>query len=304
MNLPSVLTLLAYFIMSSLYGQSLSVEETVDYINKTLDSRESIGMYEQIGVSFDGKITINQYYSKGGKLFTTHEMYFDEVSFGAVTSGQGMSVVVGCISEKGAYNLFQPSCISCSGNCYGNNNASPSTWIKGDDKRQIERLANSFKYLQSIMEQDSRFDSTDYDPFSNDMQDNLISRTNTGTANLRRNGGVFMGEVSINGIVETFVIDSGASDVTINSLLEEKLIQSGKLSKGDYLSPAFYKLADGSVISCRRFKAEKVILGGIAASDVIVSVGNQSSVLLLGKSFLDLFSSWTIDNSTHTLKVK
>ena len=48
----------------------------------------------------------------------------------------------------------------------------------------------------------------------------------------------------------------------------------------------------------------KLKVGNFTVKNLIISVGDENSPLLLGKNFLDKFETWTIDNSKKTIKLK
>lgn len=101
-----------------------------------------------------------------------------------------------------------------------------------------------------------------------------------------------------------FILDSGASDVIINSDFERDLIFDGLVSKSDYMTDKLYQLANGEQVNCRRFKLKSMQLGGYTLNNVVVAIMDRKDVtFLLGKSALDKFSNWSINNENSTLKL-
>ena len=122
---------------------------------------------------------------------------------------------------------------------------------------------------------------------------------------MHRHGDTFLVPVSINNAMTlSFMIDSGASDVSISSDVMEKLIQSGSLSKSDFLGRQTYHLADGSDVSSETFRIHVLRIGDREVRDVLGSVSNDQNTLLLGQSFLSRFRSWSVDNQRQVLLLK
>jgi hypothetical protein len=122
---------------------------------------------------------------------------------------------------------------------------------------------------------------------------------------LRRKGGTFDVPVTINDTVTVpFAIDSGSSDVSVSADVLQKLIQSGTVSKADFLGKQTYHLADGSRVSSDTFRIHSLKVGDREVRDVIGSVTNDADSLLLGQSFLTRFRSWSIDNQRGVLLLR
>lgn len=119
---------------------------------------------------------------------------------------------------------------------------------------------------------------------------------------LEKDAGVFVVPVFINNaIILKFVIDSGASDVSIPADVVMTLIRTGTLDKRDFIGSVKYSLADGSTMPSTRFRIRSLKVGNKVVENVIGSVAPVQGSLLLGQSFLSRFKSWSIDNNTHEL---
>ena len=114
-------------------------------------------------------------------------------------------------------------------------------------------------------------------------------------------GSVFILTVALGNSKKQFILDSGAGEVTISSELERSLIASGYIKGSDFLVSGLYQIADGSIILCKRVLLKNISVCGINVKNVAACVGGSSAPLLLGRSFLDKFRKWSIDNSTSTL---
>ena len=119
---------------------------------------------------------------------------------------------------------------------------------------------------------------------------------------LQNNQGVFKVPVVINNsITLAFLIDSGASDVTIPADVFGTLIRAGTITQADFLGTQTYVLADGSKVSSQTFRIRTLKVGGYELHDVTASVADIRGELLLGQSFLSRFKRWSINNSRQTL---
>lgn len=100
-----------------------------------------------------------------------------------------------------------------------------------------------------------------------------------------------------------FLFDSGASDIMISSGLERELTRSGSI--GGYLDSLSYEMANGDIIQCRRALVNGIRLGGFSVDSAVVAVYDGDIDYLLGKSFLDKFTSWSfIENGEKLVLVR
>ena len=121
---------------------------------------------------------------------------------------------------------------------------------------------------------------------------------------LTREHGAFVLPVVMNGrITRNFMIDSGASDVTISAEVLAALTRTGTIATTDYLDSQVYQLADGSKTRTQRVRIRSLRVGGVELKDVIVSVAPHADLLLLGQSFLGRLQSWAIDNQRHLFAI-
>jgi predicted aspartyl protease len=121
-------------------------------------------------------------------------------------------------------------------------------------------------------------------------------------AKLSKQGSVYIVPVLINGTITLdFVLDSGASDVTVPADVVLTLMRTGSIKKKDFIGRQKYRLADGSTITSRIFKIRSLKVGDVTVNNVRGSVAGVEGSLLLGQSFLNKFKSWSIDNARQEL---
>jgi clan AA aspartic protease (TIGR02281 family) len=120
-----------------------------------------------------------------------------------------------------------------------------------------------------------------------------------------RSGGTYGVPVLINkAITLDFVLDSGASDVSIPSDVFGTLVRTGTITKDDIIGSDTYTLADGSRKKSTTFRIRSLKVGPVTLENVKGSVAEDTGPLLLGMSFLSRFKSWSVDNERHVLILK
>jgi clan AA aspartic protease (TIGR02281 family) len=114
--------------------------------------------------------------------------------------------------------------------------------------------------------------------------------------------GIYVVPVLINdAITLDFVVDSGATDVSIPADVVMTLMRTGTLAKSDFLGEKTYVLADGSTVPSQTFRIRSLKVGSKVLQNVNGSVASVEGSLLLGQSFLSRFKSWSVDNAKHAL---
>jgi clan AA aspartic protease (TIGR02281 family) len=116
----------------------------------------------------------------------------------------------------------------------------------------------------------------------------------------RGGGGTFRVGVGISGVCcFLFVLDSGASDVSVPPDMFRAMVSDGLITKADLIDVQTYQTASGEVEGLR-FRMPVMQIGGLTVRNVVGSV-SEGSALLLGQSFLKKFRFWAIDNAKHQL---
>jgi uncharacterized protein YraI len=115
-------------------------------------------------------------------------------------------------------------------------------------------------------------------------------------------GGTFKVPVTINGqLTLNFIVDSGASDVSIPADVVLTLVRTGTITKSDFLGKQTYQLGDGSTVPSQQFLIRSLKVGDKMLENVTGSIAPVAANLLLGQSFLTRFTSWSIDNRKQAL---
>jgi len=122
---------------------------------------------------------------------------------------------------------------------------------------------------------------------------------------MRKHDGTFLVPALLNNtLTVNFMIDSGASDVSVSPAVVEKLLRSGTLDRSDFRGKQTYRLADGSSVTNDTFRLRVLKVGDREIRDVFCSVSTDDGGLLLGQTFLQRFRSWSIDNQRQVLVLK
>jgi tol-pal system protein YbgF len=122
------------------------------------------------------------------------------------------------------------------------------------------------------------------------------------TIQLQWRDGAYVVPVRVNGsLVLPFVIDSGASDVSIPADVVSTLTRTGTVTSADFIGSQNYVLADGSVLPSYRFLLRELTIGNHVVRGVVANVAPVKGDPLLGQSFLSKLPAWTIDNNRRAL---
>jgi hypothetical protein len=111
-------------------------------------------------------------------------------------------------------------------------------------------------------------------------------------------------KIAIGGQTRIWLIDSGASDLLISEDFSKTLRQQGIISEMDFAGDGYYALADNRLVVCKRYKIDNVHIGKFTINNVILAVSNEAKEFLVGKSLLNKFSEWTLNNRNNILILK
>lgn len=118
----------------------------------------------------------------------------------------------------------------------------------------------------------------------------------------RNDGGTFTVSASINGkLTLDFILDTGASDVSIPADVALTLMRTGTLQAQDFVGRQVLVLADGSKLPSPSVRLHSIRVGTIEVNDVTASIVPSGADLLLGQTFLGRLKSWTLDNNRPAL---
>jgi aspartyl protease family protein len=113
---------------------------------------------------------------------------------------------------------------------------------------------------------------------------------------MRKEGGIYVVPIKINGQELDFIFDTGASTISISSLEATMLYKNGRLLEDDFLGEGQFVDATGNVSSAAIFNLREVQIGNRRVTDVkAIVVDNAEAPVLLGQSALEKFGNFKID---------
>lgn len=115
-------------------------------------------------------------------------------------------------------------------------------------------------------------------------------------------GGVYHLPVELNGFLQlSFILDTGAAEMSIPANVVNILRVSGTLKESDILSGKIFILANGRRVESPRVLIRKVKIGNRVLRNVPATVSEEDSPLLLGQSLLEKVGSYTFDSHRQVL---
>lgn len=122
---------------------------------------------------------------------------------------------------------------------------------------------------------------------------------------MRKAGGTFNVDCSVNGLALNMIFDTGASDVSISKVEADFMLKNNYLSKNDIKGKQYYQTADGGISEGTVITLKEVRIGDAVLHNVDASVvKSQKAPLLLGESVLQKFGTFTVDNINSKLIIK
>ena len=117
--------------------------------------------------------------------------------------------------------------------------------------------------------------------------------------------GIYQIPVEVNGVLKiSFILDSGASDVSISPDIALTLIKTGTITQSDFIGVQEYVFANGSKATSNVFILKEIKIGDLVIKNVRASISNSiNSPMLLGQSVLQQLGKFTIDNKRHILSI-
>ena len=257
----------------------------------------------KIKLSEDGYLNI--YYTKNSKGEFRHKakMHWSEVNVSSYDGSNRPEIRFWCKNAKNA--IYGEACVNITQDYSPYNKVERWHRFSTNDNYTNKKLYNAFTFLFSEIKASEKYNRNDDDPFApenyNTKPTTVFNGASSEKVDLETLNGVYKVWVKIGTLKKHFVLDSGASEISLSTSIERELIANGIIKRDDYIEPALYKIADGSIIKCRRLIIPEMTIGNYKIKNVTASIGVSDSPLLLGRSFLDNFSKWSIDNKTKEL---
>ena len=107
-------------------------------------------------------------------------------------------------------------------------------------------------------------------------------------------------KIAISDVSKYYLFDTGASDLIIDRDTERELLLSGVLKRENYLGKGEYTLANNKTVQAQKVSVNNISIGDYTLNNVEIGI-IDNGILLCGKSLLDKFSKWEIDNQNNFL---
>ena len=115
--------------------------------------------------------------------------------------------------------------------------------------------------------------------------------------------GIYMIPCKVNGLSLRFVLDTGASNVSISKTEALFMLKNGYLSKDDIGEKEYYSLADGKTVEGLIINLKNIEIGDINLTNVKASIVlEQKAPLLLGQTVLEKLGTYKIDGNKLILE--
>lgn len=318
--LKLLLALLFSFNFTFCFSQQLKVEEALSYLEKTItnsfEKDRLVPGDKSVQLILEGNTLIIRYYWKGNDdiilpAFLSRGIFYNSISFDILKVGDPFK---GRYKDSYTVNL---NCKDGTKYCFENQTTAIISYYTeefSDDPSSI----NHFKHIHLFFLPDEYtrniiFNGLEYIFYKIKEKDGEKKRdlppamaigkeaAKNSVIQLKDLGGVSTLSVNMGGIKTKAILDSGASDVSIPEGLFNELLNQGVIEEKNMLSPGLYSIADGSVVVSKRFIIPLMIVGNVGVPNVECSVNQSQDMLLLGKSFLNRFKSWKINNEFNQL---
>lgn len=120
---------------------------------------------------------------------------------------------------------------------------------------------------------------------------------------MRKEGGVYLVPITVNGLNLDFIFDTGASSISLSSAEAMVMLRQGRISEDDIIGQQQFQNATGEVSVGTIILLRTVQIGDIILENVEASVvDNIQAPLLLGQTALAKFGKVTIDYNQNTIE--
>ena len=120
---------------------------------------------------------------------------------------------------------------------------------------------------------------------------------------MRKEGGVYLVPITVNGLNLDFIFDTGASSISLSSAEAMVMLRQGQITQDDIVGQKQFQDATGSVSVGTIVLLRTVQIGDITLENVEASiVDNIQAPLLLGQTALAKFGKVTIDYNHNTIE--
>jgi hypothetical protein len=161
---------------------------------------------------------------------------------------------------------------------------------------------NSLLYYEMMYKCGNPFeDSTVTNNQWNENAQKDIDGPQSDTINILSFNGMAYARIKMGSTVLFWLLDTGASDLLITKEMEEEFKIANILRPDNYLGVGEYEMANGSVDPCRKYIVDDVRIGKYQVKGIVIAVSDKAKKTILGRSLLNKFSKWILDNRSNVL---
>lgn len=175
--------------------------------------------------------------------------------------------------------------------------------IEVGDAGNLQNIKNAFIHLYTlIISNPVKYGlNKQNDPFASVPKNPKEGLNLTGSSNsiklIKTVSGVFEVPVILNGVLKiNFILDSGASEVSLSPDVALTLLRTGTITENDWLPSQTYIFADGSTAKSNRFLIRKLSIGDLVLTNIEAGISKSiQAPMLLGQNVLTQLGTFTID---------
>ncbi len=131
---------------------------------------------------------------------------------------------------------------------------------------------------------------------------NLYSQT---IVQMEKLNGVYVMPCLVNGLALKFIVDTGASDVSISLVEALFMLKNGYLAEEDLIGTEYYRIANGEIEEGTSITLKSIEIGNLKLDNVKASIVHSlSAPLLLGQTALTKLGTIEFDYAQSTLTIK
>jgi hypothetical protein len=314
-----------------LHAQDLTIQETVDYINKKLMENPCSDKYltylYSINLDNSGKLTITETEKSENTPDKIYSSSFLISNLTVTSDCFGNNFSRNCLPNNISYYGLDKYDISVFANplvffCNNNEKCITNKIIQSDNKNDYdylscfttihvtkltrESLCNAFVYLFRSVLSDPSYTFIDEtkkdDPFATRTIE--INNTYINKIPLSKEGNIYKIKVVLNdnsNMPFDFIFDTGADNLFVTSDIFMVFYKAGLIKNSDINNFSKYTIADSSIITGLSFVLRKVQIGNYILNNVSASVSNKC---LLGGSLLNQFGKYSVDTKSNQLIIE
>lgn len=119
----------------------------------------------------------------------------------------------------------------------------------------------------------------------------------------KQENGLCLIPCKVNGVSMKFVLDTGASDVSISLTEAQFMLKNGYIQESDIKGTSLVQIANGEIVENTRILLRKIEIGDVELSDVDATVSHSlNAPLLLGQSAISKLGAIQLDGKNLILK--